>query len=245
MKANAITARDFGEGIRASDVTTAVLPIGAVEQHGGHLPFDTDALLAGALAERLAAGLGGYLLPTLAISSSIEHRGAKGTVYLRAETLAAVIGDIAQSLHASGFRRLILANGHGGNWVLKPAIRTVNRADPGFRAVLVTTELRPEFAATVFRHPTGDIHAGEIETSLMLHLFPQQVRRVNQASPASFPDQRMLDYFDATELTPSGYWGWPEFATAEKGALAFEHLVSAALLFVAEVEAQAEKISRR
>jgi creatinine amidohydrolase len=225
--------------------TVAVLPVGAVEQHGYHLPYGTDILLAQSMAERIAERLDAYLLPPLAITSSIEHRKAKGTVYLRADTLALVVRDIAVSLRESGFTRLVVVNFHGGNWVLKPAIRQLNRDSPEFRAILVNPDLPPARAAEIFDHPAGDVHGGEYETSLMLHLHPQQVRPLPAVSgeAAEFPPQPYLDYFDATELTPHGHWGWPEAATAEKGRRALEALLESALGFIDGIEAKARQLA--
>lgn len=224
--------------LAAADCTTAVLPVGAIEQHGRHLPVGTDTLLATAFAERLANRLNAYLLPPLAITSSIEHRRAKGTVYLKADTLALVVRDIAESLRHSGFTRLVLANFHGGNWVLKPAIRQLNRDLAGFRTVLVHPELAPADYAAIFVHKSGDVHGGEFETSLMLHLYPDLVRPLpaSGAAAATFPPQAFLDYFDMTELTPEGHWGWPEAATAEKGRRAMDALVETALRFIGQIE---------
>lgn len=227
--------------IAAATCTTAVLPIGAIEQHGRHLPVGTDTLLATAFAERLAQRLDAYLLPPLAISASIEHRRAKGTVYLKADTLALVVRDIAESLRHSGFTRLVLANFHGGNWVLKPTIRQLNRDLAGFRTVLVHPELAPADYAAIFEHKTGDVHGGEFETSLMLHLYPDTVRSLPApaagAGTEKFPPQAFLDYFDMTELTRDGHWGWPAAATAEKGRRAMDALVVTALRFIQQIEA--------
>src|SRR5687767_1310351 len=96
------TRDDFARG----SPTVAVLPIGAVEQHGSHLPVGTDILLAESFAKALAERLAAYLLPPLAISSSIEHRKSRGTVYLRADTLALAVRDIVTCLRDSGFKRL-------------------------------------------------------------------------------------------------------------------------------------------
>src|SRR4051812_47128875 len=122
-----LTIHNTRDEFASRPCTTAVLPVGAVEQHGQHLPVGTDILLAQSVAEQLAQKLDAYLLPPLAITSSIEHRKAKGTVYLRADTLALVVRDIAASLRDSGFTRLVLANCHGGNWILKPTLRQLNR----------------------------------------------------------------------------------------------------------------------
>lgn len=215
----------------------AVLPIGAVEQHGAHLPIGTDILLAEAFGAGIAGKLDAFLLPAITISASIEHRQARGTVYLRAETLAQVVRDIAESLQQSGFTRLLLANFHGGNWILKPTIREINRDRPGFRVILLAPELPPNKAAEIFDHPVGDVHGGEFETSLMLHLHPDQVRALPAGTEGPFPPQSLLDYFDVTELTAAGHWGWPAAATAEKGRKAFEALVTTALSTVEEIEA--------
>lgn len=225
--------------IASATVTTAVLPVGAIEQHGRHLPVGTDLMLADAFARQLAAHLDAYLLPPLAITSSIEHRRAKGTVYLRADTLALVVRDIAVSLQQSGFTRLVLANFHGGNWVLKPTIRQLNRDLPGFCAVLFHPDLDPVDYATIFEHQTGDVHGGEYETSLMLHLYPEAVRPLPAPSDEKFPPQYMLDYCDITEITREGHWGWPEAATAEKGRRALALLVETALRFLQSVEENA------
>ncbi|HUR57525.1 MAG TPA: creatininase family protein [Opitutaceae bacterium] len=231
-----LTTHHTREDLRQKPCTLAVLPVGAVEQHGAHLPLATDILLAEAVAQRLAEKLDAYLLPALAITASIEHRKSKGTVYLRAETLAAVVRDIADSLRQSGFRRLVLANFHGGNWILKPTIRELNRAWPDFRVILLSPDLPPAVAAQIFEHPVGDVHGGEYETSLMLHLHPQEVRALPSGGPRNFPPQPLLDYFDATELAPEGFWGWPESATAEKGRRALEELIVASLRFIQQIE---------
>lgn len=223
--------------IAATDCSTAVLPVGAVEQHGRHLPVGTDTLLAQAFGERLARELDAYLLPPLAITSSIEHRQAKGTVYLKADTLALVVRDIAESLRHAGFTRLILANFHGGNWVLKPTVRQLNRDHGDFRAILVQPELGAHDYQAIFEHPHGDVHGGEFETSLMLHLHPDLVRPYTAGAPETPPPQAFLDYFDMTELTRDGHWGWPEAATAEKGRRALDALVATGLRFVREIEA--------
>lgn len=243
-KGRLLTTQNTREDLLATACTAAVLPIGAVEQHGRHLPFETDILLAQALAGRLAEALSAYLLPALAFSSSIEHRAAKGTVYLRSDTLALVVRDLAASLRHSGFTRLILANGHGGNWVLKPTVRQLNRDWPDFRTILVNPDL-PAGAREGLEHPAGDVHGGEMETSLMLHLYPDRVRPVAASGETSFPPQAFLDYFDITDLTATGHWGWPEAASAEKGRRLFEGMVSSALEFVAAIEAESRRIASR
>src|SRR5687767_10168629 len=152
-----LTIHDTRTEFDSRTCTTAVLPVGAVEQHGKHLPFGTDIMLAEAVAKPIAEKLDAYLLPAVAISASIEHRKARGTVYLRAQTLGAVVGDIAASLRDSGFQRLVIVNFHGGNWILKPTVRELNRDLAPFRIVLLQPDLPANDAREIFEHTAGDI----------------------------------------------------------------------------------------
>jgi creatinine amidohydrolase len=230
-------ARAFDEA--SAPPRDAVLAVGAVEQHGAHLPVGTDCFIAEHVAARLAEKLDAYLLPPLSITSSIEHRLTRGTVYLKAPTLAAVVRDIAESLRFSGFRRLVLVNGHGGNWILKPTIRQINRDFPDFRAVLLHTDIGLSQAAGVLEHLQGDVHAGEFETSVMLHIHPELVGPIEPARETTFPPQHFMDYFDTAELTSTGYWGFPEKATAEKGRKMLDLTLQCALEHLEAIERHA------
>ncbi|CAN7748882.1 creatininase family protein [Paenibacillus sp. LjRoot56] len=231
-----------------TECDTAILPVGALEQHGSHLPYGTDNIIAGALAERIAETLNAYLLPPISIASSIEHRAAKGTVYLKADTLALVIRDIAESLLYSGFRRLILINGHGGNWILKPTIRQLNRdfadRENEMEVILIHTSVALGRQHEVMEHTKHDIHGGEKETSHILHLCPEHVKDyVPQAAPTSVP-QDFMDYFDVTELTEDGYWGYPEVASAEKGLKMMDLMVECSLAYLKQIEEEKERIRK-
>ncbi|WP_084526267.1 creatininase family protein [Nocardia vaccinii] len=133
---------------------TAVLPVGSFEQHGEHLPLITDTAIACLIAERLADTYDLFLLPPVTISCSHEHAGFAGTVSISAATLIALIDDVRLSLERSGIDKLVLVNGHGGNyatWTRQPecvvvrhgvtvpwtmaAIRTGLRADFGGRSI--------------------------------------------------------------------------------------------------------------
>src|SRR3954454_20002383 len=102
----------------ARDADIAVLPVGSFEQHGGHLPLSTDALIACVIAQQVADAYDLLLLPPVTISCSHEHAGWRGTVSISAVTLYAVVKDIAASLRRSGVDTLVVVNGHGGNYVL-------------------------------------------------------------------------------------------------------------------------------
>jgi creatinine amidohydrolase len=228
---------------------TAILPVGALEQHGSHLPLGTDTIIASALAERMAEQLDAYLLPPIAIASSIEHRDGKGTVYLKATTLALVIQDIAESLRYSGFKRLLIVNGHGGNWIIKPMVRQIvrdlkdNNAD--MDVFLIHTSVALNRQHEVMEHVKHDIHGGEKETSLMLYLRKELVGEiVPQQSPTTVP-QDYMDYFDVTELTEDGYWGFPEGASEQKGEAMMQLMVECAMDYLRDYDEVKSRIRKR
>lgn len=225
----------------------AVLPVGAMEQHGSHLPVGTDAIIAQEVSARLAQRLNAYLLPCLSISSSIEHRESKGTVYMRSDTLALVIRDIAESLRYSGFRRLIVFTGHGGNWILKPTIRQMNR-DYEERGMEMETILIPSNIAAarqgdILNHAQHDLHAGEKETSIMLHLCPEHVDAIVPVTAHTSAPQDYMDYFDVIDITEDGYWGFPQEGTAEKGARQLELIEESSVGFIEALDRERGRIT--
>ncbi len=230
--------KDFAE----RHTSIAILPVGATEQHGNHLPVGTDTIVVEQIARLLAEKLDAYLLPALPITSSIEHRKAKGTVYLRADTLAAVVRDIAGSINYSGFAKLVVVNGHGGNWILKPTIRDLNRTLSGTQVVLLDTPTLFSRVHEVVEHTDNDIHAGEAETSLMLHLHSDLVGEVSANDRKSFVPQAYLDYFDISEITDEGYWGYPESATSEKGERIMSLMIESALAYLHDLDATTRRV---
>lgn len=188
----------------------ALLPVGSCEQHGPHLPVGTDATTAGWVGQRVCDQIGGLLLPVLAYGTSAEHRGFAGTISLRPQTLAAIIDDVAASCVACGIRRLAIVSGHGGNWILRPAVRDINVQRQDCTVLLVPEAVMwaDEFA--------NDLHAGRTETSMMLHLDPEAV---GTPPPDFVPDtpREALDVLSMRQLTPDGVWGRPSQASAEYG----------------------------
>lgn len=205
-----LSPRSSASAIAAAAPSLAVLPVGACEQHGPHLPIGTDAMVTGWLAEQVSRNLGALQLPVLAYGTSAEHRGFPGTMSLRPETLAAVVQDIVDSCAASGITRISVVSGHGGNWVLRPAIRDINARHPDRTVGLV-----PE--AVIWADSfAGDLHAGATETSMVMHLDPGAV---GTAPPDFVPDapREALDILSMRELTPDGVWGHPSKASADHG----------------------------
>ena len=197
----------------------AVLGIGAIEQHSHHLSISTDYDIAVALSQAVAERLQAILLPALPYSDSLVHRGFAGTVYLRPLTLRQVIYDIAESLEEWKVRHVAILNCHGGNFILTPAIREWNLDHrlPHLLHIDAYAGL-----SSVMGH---NVHACEIETSLMLYLRREAVR-MDQAVDFVPPHHRSdLSYFPLKELSPEGVWGYPTKATAETGKAFFETLL--------------------
>ena len=112
--------------IRDRHPEIAVLGIGAIEQHGRHLPIGTDWMIAGELSRRVASELNAFLLPTIPISMSECHGSIESTVWIKPATLSAVLQDIASSLNEQGIFKLLVLNAHGGNFILAPTIQELS-----------------------------------------------------------------------------------------------------------------------
>src|ERR671923_140668 len=149
----------------------ALLPLGATEQHGAHLPCGTDTFQVDYLADEIARRLPIWRLPTIPITVSHMHRGSPGTVWLTNTTLMAVVKDVVLSLRAQGVTRVVIANGHGGNFVVRPIVQDLNRDYDDLRVILLEASVREN----PFEEPPGSIHAGDSETSRMLHVAPGMV----------------------------------------------------------------------
>ncbi|OEU91965.1 creatinine amidohydrolase [Streptomyces abyssalis] len=198
--------------------TVALLPVGSYEQHGPYLPLSTDTLIACAVAERVAASYPVQPLPPLTVSCSQEHARWPGTVSITAGTLGAVVRDVAHSLRRSGVPGLVLVNGHGGNYVLRNVVQEAT-AD-GHRMALFPVAADWEDAAAkagVETPARSDMHAGELETSILLHARPDCVREGYETTDWLSDDRRHLHTLGLGPYTESGVVGRPSLATARKG----------------------------
>ena len=219
------TARD--EADRAASI--AVLPVGSFEQHGDHLPLATDSLIACLIAREVADRYGLFLLPPVTTACSHEHAGWAGTVSISAATLHSLIGDITASLKASGVHRLLIVNGHGGNYVLSNIVQEASVAGPGMALFPARDDWRAaREAAECETDNSADMHAGELETSILLHALPDLVRPAYATADHDAPIRPHLLTVGMRGYTPSGVIGRPSLATAEKGKAILEALVSLA-----------------
>jgi creatinine amidohydrolase len=236
------------------DRTIALLPTGAVEQHGPHLPLDTDTFLTTRVAEEAAARArrGGPVLvaPTLAFGSSAHHMAFAGTLTLSPATFLTVLGELCAGVAHHGFRRLLVVNGHGGNSALaREAVQQLAVQTPVLVAAVDYWALAREAVAGLRDSPPGGMaHACEFETSLMLHLRPESVRRelVRREIPEPRFAGERLDLvrpgmvaagWRTDELSSSGVIGAPDLATAEKGEHLFEACVEGLSGLIEELRA--------
>jgi len=189
---------------------TAVIPVGSIEQHGPHLPLETDSLIAEAVSRKIASKINAVVVPSVRYGVSIEHMDFPGTISLSKEIFAGKISDICSSLLKHGFKKIILVNGHGGN-----------------SKTLEALKLRNVKYVDIIKQIKGYDHAGEIETSLMFFLYPEKVRtgRIKKQE-FKFPGK---GEWRTIEHSKSGVLGDPTKATAEKGQKYFEQIVSGLL----------------
>lgn len=216
--------------------TVAVLPVGAIEQHGPHLPVAVDATLNEAILERAVALLPEdcpvTVLPAMPVGKSNEHLAFPGTLTLSADTLIRLWTDIAESVYRSGVRKLVLFNSHGG----QPQIMDIVGRDLRVRKKMLVVLANWFQMVDPSQWYEDDeirygIHGGALETAMMLHVRPDLVRMDKARDFASAPkairdNARYLDPGDklsfswqAQDLNPAGAVGDASAADAETGRL--------------------------
>ena len=213
-----------------------VLPVGAVEQHGPHLPMSVDHVIAHETATAAVGAVAGSLdvwqLPTLSVSKSNEHAWSPGTLWLSPETMMAVLLDLGRSLATTGARRLVLLNGHGGNTtLLNTALREL-RLRFGFMSFLVHPSLPPAYGGTSTEDELGmGIHGGLNETSVFMHLRPELVdlSKAERKVPEALADNRFVKFGGSVmfgwlsdDFDDAGYIGDPTGANVDLGKQLFE-----------------------
>jgi creatinine amidohydrolase len=197
----------------------AVLSVGAVEQHGAHLPLLTDTVLASGIARRIAERLPGLLLPPIAYGDAWNNEGFVGTLSISPETLRATVEDIGRGLSRIGVKGLVVINGHFGN--REPIALAARRLVTELPVLHLDYPKLEAFASEVCEsEPAGPgfYHADEVETSMMLALAPDTVK-MDRAAPEypAFPETFGLEPMQLSTFNRSGVFGDPRPATAIKG----------------------------
>jgi creatinine amidohydrolase len=226
--------------LRAYRPNLAVLPWGATEAHNYHLPHGTDVIEAVTIAERAAElakerGARPVVLPAIPFGNDAQQLDQVATISLGTVTAQAILADVAYSLQRQGIDRLVILNAHGGN-DFKPLVRDLQARTGMLIAVVNFWQMIPDVVKATFDEP-GD-HAGELETSLLLHLRREWVE-LEHAGPGGRTPWKIPGLQSPGVWTPRPWSathpdtgsGDPSRATAEKGRRYFEAVTGA----VAEV----------
>ncbi|PWT90925.1 MAG: creatininase [Proteobacteria bacterium] len=254
-----MTSKRFWAELRSSEfaardpaTTVVILLVAATEQHGPHLPVMTDTAIAqGMLATvlaRLPDDLDVLVLPIQSIGKSNEHLRSPGTLTFAAEHLIRTWVEIGEGVHRAGLRKLVIVNSHGGNNEVVGIVARELRVRLGM--LVATTQWRRLGLPPGIYAPfdtTHGIHAGDIETSLMLHFRPELV---DMSQARLFPSKAAAMERDYTHLRPAGQhgFGWiaqdinpdgavgdASLATAEKGRRTAEHQADAFIALLRDV----------
>ena len=221
---------------RVNPDSILLLPIGAVEQHGPHLPISVDQVIAHETATAVVDTCGEQLdvwqLPTLSVSKSNEHAWSPGTLWYSADTMMAILRDLGRCLATTGAERLVLLNGHGGNTtLLNTALREL-RLEFGFKTFLVHPSVPPAYGGRSTESELGmGIHGGLNETSVFMHLRPDLVdlSKAERKVPEALAENRFVKFggsvmfgWLSNDFDPDGYIGDPTDANTELGKELFE-----------------------
>lgn len=204
----------------AAGADWVLVPVGSIEQHGPHLPLDTDTAIARAVADRMALALGdASVAPAVSYGASGEHQAFPGTCSIGPEALRMVLVELVRSIRCWA-QRVALVNAHGGNLTaVRGAVEQLRFEGHDVAWVPCTTE-------------EVDLHAGRTETSLMLHLAPWSVRHDRAEAGNTQPLQEILPAMLAggvAAVSANGVLGDPTGATAAEGARLLDRIVDRAL----------------
>ena len=222
-----MTMTEFSAGLKKT--RTVLVPFGSTEEHGSHLPLDTDTLHAIEVSRRLAETRDIFVAPPVhygVCRSTSEH---PGTISISTETLKALTIDIVTGLYRQGLRNFILLSGHAGGThmaALTDAGEKLLQLFPEARIAVLTEFMLVAKTGRQLIETEGDSHAGEIETSRILHSHPHLVKGTSRREFPTFPSGILVR--NKQKFWAGGVWGDPGKANAEKGA-ELEKLVIAAL----------------
>lgn len=222
---------------------TVIIPVGSVEQHGTHLPTGTDYFIIKKLSEEVAKRIDAYLLPPLPISNCYEHKGKKGSVRMRPSTFQTMLTDIILDLRDQGFKKVIVMIGHGGVFIAGPTIRELNALYDDLQVIKVEGITNEKIRSVMEGDPFNEIHAGEKETSLILSICEETVKKDRLKENDYIPDcpREYLNYSSLLKLSKTGVWGLPSYATKEKGEKLIPYIVDAMIEYIEDAFKHTEK----
>jgi len=239
MLISELTMSEFTAGLALT--RTVIIPFGSTEEHGPHLPLDTDTMQAADVARIAATRHPLFVAPAIHYGVCRSTSRHPGTISISCATLRALTLDICGALYRQGLRRFILLTGHAGGThtsTLIDAGEELLDTYPDLHiAVLTEYMLASREGREVIETP-GDAHAGEIETSRILHSRPHLVKGMAEREFPTFPNGILVR--DKRRYWPGGVWGDPAKASADKGRKIEEMVVNGLLRLINELEREEE-----
>ncbi|WP_436528413.1 creatininase family protein [Actinoplanes sp. HUAS TT8] len=214
--------------IRDRQPKIAILPVGSFEQHGRYLPLATDTIVASAIAGELTTAYNVLVLPPITMSCSHEHAAWPGTISLSHRTVSAVIDDVVDSLTAQGIDKLAIISGHGGNYFLSNVVQSANAATPRSMTLFPSRDdwRKARQDADLETDDHEDMHAGELEVSILLAVAPDALRDGFKSADHRSNARPHLLIEGMAGYTSSGVIGRPSAGTAAKGKAILTSLVT-------------------
>ena len=199
-----------------------IIPVGSLEQHGPHLPVMTDWAIASELGRRVAEKMGAFLVPALPISTCREHMGKKGAVWMEPTTFYQMMTDMILSLKLQGFKKVGILQCHGGIFIMTSLVRDLNaRYNPELMVAVFDSMVCGPILQQEGVLESPELHAGESETSEILAIAPETVHMDRAVDVVPDVPRSYLSYGSIFRASPTGVWGEPTKATAEKGEKIF------------------------
>ncbi len=230
-----ITMPQFCEGL--TKTRTVILPYGSVEEHGSHLPLSTDTLHIYDVAKAVSVKRPVFVAPPIHYGLCRSTAKHPGTITITGDTLRRLTIDVVTSMYKQGLRHFILVSGHAGGthmaYITDAGEELLLTCPESKIAVLSVFDLIAQAASEIVATP-GDSHAGEVETSLVLHLRPAWVKGTDYADSPSFPKPFLVR--NKTKYWQSGVWGDPSKAGERKGRQLFESAVAELTAVVDRIE---------
>ena len=202
---------------KVSDKSVAIFPIGAIEEHGPHLPLSTDCLQPEHVANKVAKKLENvFVLPILKYGQCSSTKNFPGTITLRFETLEMIVEDIIRELHRTGFRNVVVLSGHAGRVHMTAIKLAASRVlEDHDMKLMVLSDYDIAYKMDEIEIPENDGHAGMIETSRIMAIRPDLVKGSAEPCHPDFPEFRILK--NPEKYFPSGVMGDPQLASREFG----------------------------
>jgi creatinine amidohydrolase len=235
MLIEAMTMPEFQQRLQTS--RTVLLPVGAVEEHGDHLPLGTDTIHAYEVCRQAGERTGAFLAPPLYYGVCRSTSQHPGTIGISGDTLRALIRDIGSALYQQGLRNFIILSGHAGGThtaaLVEAGEALLERLPEAKIAALNILDLGAAGWEPIVE-TKGDAHAGEVETSVMMALRPTWVKGSSPEEYPSFPKAILVR--NKRKFWPGGVWGDPAKASLEKGTVLLEAATGALVQLIQALE---------